>query len=66
MLVCDCEGLDYDEIKEAVKEHGDDLEAIQDATNAGTICGCCADDECDKVDILLKDAIQKAAQELSQ
>jgi bacterioferritin-associated ferredoxin len=58
-------GLDYDEIKEAVKEHGGDLEAIQDATEAGTICGCCAQDECDKVDLLLKDAIAKALEELS-
>jgi len=65
MLVCDCMGIDFDEIKEAVKEQGDDIEAIQDATEAGTICGCCASDECDKVDILLRDAIQKAAEELA-
>jgi len=63
MLVCDCMGLDYAEIQEAVKEHGDNLEAIQEATEAGTVCGCCAQDECDKVDILLKDAIAKALEE---
>ncbi|KIM08525.1 MAG: hypothetical protein KU28_03805 [Sulfurovum sp. PC08-66] len=64
MLVCDCIGLDFDEIKEAVKQHGDDIEAIQDATDAGTICGCCTETECDKVDITLQEAIEKALEEL--
>ncbi|KIM06895.1 MAG: hypothetical protein KU38_11570 [Sulfurovum sp. FS08-3] len=64
MLVCDCMGLDFDEIKEAVREHGDDIEAIQDATDAGTICGCCAEGECEKVDITLQEAIKRALEEL--
>ncbi len=64
MLVCDCMGLDFDEIKEAVREHGDDIEAIQDATDAGTICGCCAEAECDKVDMTLQEAIKRALEEL--
>ena len=62
-LVCDCTGVEYEEIANAVKKHGDNLEAIMDETDAGTVCECCLEDDCDKVDIPLKAAITKALQE---
>ena len=64
MLVCDCLDIQYDDIKEAVKKHGDDLEAIQDETEAGTVCEECLEDDCDKVDLPLKAAIKKALEEI--
>jgi bacterioferritin-associated ferredoxin len=54
----------YEDIKEAVKEHGDNLEAIQEATEAGTACECCLEDDCESVDIPLKPAIKQALEEL--
>jgi len=65
MEVCSCNAVDYDIILEAVRTHGDDLEAIQDATDAGTTCECCLEDDCDKVDLPLPAAIAKAKAELS-
>lgn len=62
-IVCDCNGVEYSEIVEAVKKHGDNLEAIMDETDAGTVCECCLEDDCDKVDIPLKKAISKALEE---
>lgn len=64
MLVCDCTGVEYDTILEAVKKHGDNIDAIMDETEAGTICGCCVEeDDCDKVDLPLNAAIKKALEE---
>jgi len=51
-------------VLEAVRAHGDDLEAIQNATDAGTTCECCLEDDCDKVDLPLPAAIAKAKAEL--
>jgi len=34
MLVCDCNEVEFDVIKEAVKKHGDNLEAIMEETEA--------------------------------
>jgi len=72
MLVCECLDLDYEDIKEAIDEHPQELndvleavEAIKESIEAGEICGCCAEDECDKVDMLLKDAVAKALKELT-
>lgn len=64
MLVCDCNEVDFDMIKEAVKKHGDNVEAIMNETEAGTVCECCLEDECSKVDIALHAAIKKALLEL--
>ncbi len=64
MLVCDCMDIEYDEIKDAVKKHGDNLEAVMDETEAGTACEACLEDECDKVDLPLKKAIEKALKEV--
>lgn len=65
MEVCSCNAVDYNMILDAVKEHGEDLEAIQDATDAGTSCECCLEADCDKVDLPLHAAIAKAKTELS-
>lgn len=63
MLVCDCNEVSFDMIKEAVKMHGDNIEAIMDETDAGTTCECCLEDSCDKVDLPLHAAIKKALEE---
>ena len=65
MLVCDCNEVRYEAIKEAVKEHGDNMEAIIDATDAGTTCECCLEEDCDKVELPLPLAIQKALEEIN-
>ena len=64
MLVCDCNEVEFDAIKEAVKKHGNDLAAIIDETGAGTVCECCLEEDCDKVDLPLPLAIKKALEEL--
>lgn len=64
MTTCDCMDVDYETILEAVKKHGDDIDAIQDETEAGTVCECCLEDDCDKVDLPLQLAIKKALSEV--
>lgn len=64
MLVCDCNDVSYDEIKEAVQQHGTELETIMDETAAGTACGCCLEDDCDRVELSVPKAIAKAKEEL--
>ncbi len=65
-IVCDCVEIEYCDILEAVKKHGDNLEAIMDETEAGTVCEDCLEDECDKVDIPLKAAIKQALEEINK
>lgn len=65
MLVCDCNEIEYDVIKEAVRIHGGDRETIMEVTEAGTVCGCCLEEDCDKVDLPLPLAIKKALEELA-
>lgn len=65
MLVCECNDIHYDAIKEAVKKHGDNQDAIMDETEAGTVCECCLEEDCDKVDLPLPLAIKKALEELA-
>ncbi len=43
----------------------DDIEAIKEETEAGTVCECCLEEDCDKVDLPLPLAIKKALQELA-
>ena len=64
MLVCDCNDVHFDAIKEAVKKHGDNIEAIMQETEAGTVCECCLEEDCDKVDLPLPLAIKKALEKL--
>lgn len=65
MLVCDCNDVQYEDILIAVKEYGDDIDAIQNETDAGTVCQCCLEDDCDRVELPLKQAIKKALAECS-
>jgi bacterioferritin-associated ferredoxin len=65
MLVCNCNDVEYEEIKDAVKEFGaDDIEKIKEETAAGTACECCLEEDCDMVDLPLPLAIKKAQEEL--
>jgi NAD(P)H-nitrite reductase large subunit len=64
MLVCDCNEVEYEAIKEAVKKYGNDLDAIMEETSAGTACECCLEEDCEKVDLPLPLAIKKALAEL--
>ena len=65
-IVCDCVQIEYSDILESVKKHGDNLEAIMDETEAGIVCEDCLENECDKVDIPLKVAIKQALEELNK
>ncbi len=64
MLVCDCNDVHFDAIKEAVKKHGNDMEAIMEETGAGTACECCLEEDCEKVDLPLPLAIKRALEEI--
>lgn len=64
MLVCDCLDIKYDVIKEAVRKYGDNIDAIINETEVGSICECCLEEDCDKVDLPLPLAIKKALSEL--
>jgi bacterioferritin-associated ferredoxin len=64
MLVCDCNDVNYENIKKAVAEFGTDLETIKDETSAGTACECCLEEDCDRVELALPLAIKKAKEEL--
>lgn len=64
MLVCDCNEVYFDAIKEAVKKYGSDIETIMEKTDAGTACECCLQEDCEKVDLPLPLAIKKALEEL--
>lgn len=64
MTVCDCMEIEYDIIKEAVRKHGDNIDAIINETEAGSICECCLEEDCDKVDLPLPLAIKQALEEI--
>ena len=64
MLVCDCNDVNYEDIKKAVAELGTELEIIKDETSAGTACECCLEEDCDIVELALPLAIEKAKEEL--
>ena len=65
MQVCNCNDVEYEEIKNAVAKHGSDIEIIKEETSAGTACECCLEDDCDMVDLPLKQAIKQAVEELA-
>ncbi len=64
MLVCDCNDVHFDDIIEAVKKHGNNMEAIMEETRAGTACECCLEEDCEKVDLPLPLAIKRALKEI--
>ncbi|MDE7328093.1 MAG: (2Fe-2S)-binding protein [Lachnospiraceae bacterium] len=43
-IICPCMGTTIREIREAVKNGSDTLEAVEAATGAGTVCGACTDE----------------------
>lgn len=43
-IVCECYGVTYGAIKEAIDNGASTLEEVQEATEAGTACGACIDD----------------------
>lgn len=42
-VICSCVGTTAQDIKDAMKNGATTLEEVQEATNAGTCCGCCID-----------------------
>lgn len=65
MIVCNCTDLEYSELLELVKKHGNNIEAIQEECDAGTVCESCMEDDCDVVDLPLLQAIDKALKEIN-
>lgn len=63
MLVCNCMEVEYEEIRDAVKEFGTNIDKIKEETGAGTACECCLENDCDMVDLPLELAIEKASKE---
>lgn len=43
-IVCSCMGITNGMIKDAVNNGATTLEEVQEATDAGTVCGACLDD----------------------
>ncbi|EES48914.1 MULTISPECIES: (2Fe-2S)-binding protein [Clostridium] len=42
-VICSCVGTTAQDIKDAMNNGATTLEEVQEATNAGTCCGCCID-----------------------
>lgn len=43
-IVCNCMSVTYGQIKEAVDSGASTVEEVQEATEAGTVCGACLED----------------------
>ena len=64
-IVCACMNIEYGDILKYIKETGNtDLDTVSENTEAGTACECCKSDECDKVELPLPMAIERAIKEL--
>jgi len=63
-IVCDCNRINYKEIKEAVAKYGTNYEILKEETTAGTVCGLCMQGDYESVDLPLPLAVQKAKEEL--
>ncbi len=50
-IVCHCLNIDLDTIKKAVEAGADTLEKVQEATEAGTICGAC----CEEIEVIIEE-----------
>ena len=62
-VVCECNGITYKEIWDAIKDGACDLEELMDKTDAGTVCGLCRsveDDPAEERAIHLDEILQKA------
>ncbi len=66
MIVCACQNVTFDEIVEAMKEVGNDAEAIRKRTDAGRGCGECLESGCGDVDLPFPDALKAAGAVLKQ
>ncbi len=52
-IVCDCMGITYGTIKQAIENGAKTLDDIKEETGAGTVCGVCEDDIQEIIDELL-------------
>lgn len=50
-VICECAGVTIQDIKDAKDKGATTLEEVQEATNAGTCCGCCVDKIQEIIDI---------------
>ncbi len=66
MKVCACQNITFDEIVEAMKELGNDAEAIRKRTDTGRGCGECLESGCEDVDLPFPDALKAAEAVLKQ
>jgi len=64
-IVCSCNRINYQEIKDAVQELGTNYTVIQTKTTAGTVCGQCMSGVCDIVDLPVPLAIEQAKKDLN-
>ena len=59
MIVCDCMGVEDVDVKKYVRENpGADIEEICDVLEIGLGCGCCREDECDRIEISIVDLLK--------
>lgn len=58
-IVCDCMGVTNGMIKDAVDAGASTLEEVQEATEAGTVCGVCLEDVQRLVDQFVHERDQK-------
>lgn len=66
MIVCACQNIKFDEIVEAMKEVGNDPDAIRKLTDAGRGCGECLESGCENVDLPFPDALKAAETVIKQ
>ncbi len=66
MKVCACQNVMFDEIVEAMKEVGNDPDAIRKLTDAGRGCGECLESGCEDVDLPFPDALKAAETVIKQ
>jgi len=63
-IVCSCNKINYQEIKDAVAKFGTNYETLKEETTVGTVCEECMMGDCDIVDLPLPFAVLKAKEEL--
>lgn len=54
-IVCNCMNVTNGMIKDAIDSGASTLEAVQEATDAGTVCGACLDDIQHLIDYFLEE-----------
>lgn len=54
-IVCNCMSVTNGMIKDAVTDGASTLEEVQEATEAGTVCGACLDDLQHLVDFFISE-----------